>query len=451
MSSTDIRQAAYIYAVHCSSFLTTPQLPNVVTSNNADSSPSGRVQTVKFLSEGSPSSQLRVLLPSAVRTAVVYEGGLASDTAAAALTVPVLPEVRPSASSPDSPVIGDASPAPRMLQARHVQPPMAPRVEEYCGQGRRRWHCGVAQPFLTYLESQVGSGADNSFCGCHLWQSERPQSSPAYGARAASCGARILLRHVSDKIRAFLSNQVYQGTIAFAVVFSSLFGGIYVANGPTSCIGFNHLIYGFLVFCCFCLEMGCGRLYARDVKRRHQSSNRNDARASINDDGNGVLWHARTRKFMLLHCPRIMLTVLELVSCTHLLLILLGQPTGLYNSCYCSSVNNGFGAYVLLETYHFFPRHGYPVGYPAEYVAKAGLGCLPLLLVLYAMYAWCTQSFMSSYDYAEAMRGLARVRIARYILHGKWLGSLARSARALSWRIVQARRRNASAAAGAGR
>ncbi len=61
------------------------------------------------------------------------------------------------------------------------------------------------------------------------------------------------------------------------------------------------------------------------------------------------------------------------------------------------------------------------------------VGCVPLMLVPYAMYIWCTQSFLSSYDYDKAMRGLTRVRQWRHISRGKWLTAFVRAVCRLGW------------------
>jgi hypothetical protein len=43
--------------------------------------------------------------------------------------------------------------------------------------------------------------------------------------------------------------------------------------------------------------------------------------------------------------------------------------------------------------------------------------CAPLVLALYAVYAWCTQSFLATAHHDDAMRGLDSVRWQE----GKWL------------------------------
>jgi hypothetical protein len=80
------------------------------------------------------------------------------------------------------------------------------------------------------------------------------------------------------------------------------------------------------------------------------------------------------------------------------------------------------------------------------WVAGTVLGCLPLLGILYAVHAWCTQSFLWSYDYAKMMHGLRRVRRARYMLRGGWFGVVVQKLRHLRLRA-----RHALTAAGASR
>jgi hypothetical protein len=121
------------------------------------------------------------------------------------------------------------------------------------------------------------------------------------------------------------------------------------------------------------------------------------------------------------------LTVLDLGSSGLLLTILLRQPTGLTNKCSCRAVkiDETFDLYVNLES--GFVGMCYAVKYlHNDLVKPAVLGCMPLLLVLVAVHAWCTQSFLWSADYDKAMKGLQCVRQARYVLRGCWLAPVAR-------------------------
>lgn len=127
------------------------------------------------------------------------------------------------------------------------------------------------------------------------------------------------------------------------------------------------------------------------------------------------------------------LTVYELVCCALLLLNLLGMPMGLYTSCTCEAFRDGFGRYVILENLDVLE--------PAHRTEDIFWFCyLPLLFVLYAVYAWCTQSFLSTDDYDRAMRGLNRVRWWKLVLRGKWGAAFVQPLRRLCRKAVQAPR-----------
>jgi hypothetical protein len=64
--------------------------------------------------------------------------------------------------------------------------------------------------------------------------------------------------------------------------------------------------------------------------------------------------------------------------------------------------------------------------------------CLPLLIVLYAVYAWRTQNFLASYDYDKGMRGLERFRKWRYVARGAWFATIVRAARRCCHRAARA-------------
>jgi hypothetical protein len=129
-----------------------------------------------------------------------------------------------------------------------------------------------------------------------------------------------------------------------------------------------------------------------------------------------VAWATDFNPFVTHQFGGDLLTLLNLGSSGLLLSILLGQPMGLTNKCACRSarINNTTTSYVNLESGYIGLR--YAVKYlHIDLVKPTVLGCLPLLLVLFAVHA--------------SMNGLQRVRRARYVLHGRWLADIGRAAR----------------------
>jgi hypothetical protein len=132
--------------------------------------------------------------------------------------------------------------------------------------------------------------------------------------------------------------------------------------------------------------------------------------------------------------------VLESLSCGLLLLILIGQPIGLNNSCRCRSDvanNNNTEWYVSLEA-DYLRQRAHARDARTVQLQAIVVGCLPLLISLYAVYAWCTQSVLWSTDYGTAMRGVHRIRWARYILRFRWCADIGRTALRLIGRARRA-------------
>jgi hypothetical protein len=122
---------------------------------------------------------------------------------------------------------------------------------------------------------------------------------------------------------------------------------------------------------------------------------------------------------------------LEIIGSSCLLIILIGQPLGLFNSCACHPWRKRVDKsdFLVPELGDTFSQLANPYSFTKAQVKATVLGCLPLLLVLYAVYAWCTQSVLSSSGYAKAMSGLQRVRRMQYVLCGEWCAGAIRAAR----------------------
>jgi hypothetical protein len=86
-----------------------------------------------------------------------------------------------------------------------------------------------------------------------------------------------------------------------------------------------------------------------------------------------------------------MLALPELRSCRLLLLILSRRPMvlAINCACRCAKVHQTMGEHVSLES-GYIDRH-FAVGEHGGSIAKPIVfSCLPLLLVLYNVHAWCT-------------------------------------------------------------
>jgi hypothetical protein len=254
-----------------------------------------------------------------------------------------------------------------------------PRILEFCGQGRRAISCGVAHAVLLYLEDTLIFSTCNCFmrqrrdsCHCGPPNAER-------GRCSAACRAKARFKVFFD---VFSSPGMLIAMLA--LLFSSMGGFMMAANINTSidsCSFHQHLFYLVVALICAGLEA--------DGPIRYK-----------------YLYHAA-------------LTSIELINCAWLVMFMLGRPLGLFNSCAC---NRNYYRNVSLSPFPNKPHRQWTI-------LSTIVGCLPLLIVVYAIHAWCMLSFLSSYDFAAAMRGLQRIRRMRYILRGKWLSSLVQNVR----------------------
>ncbi len=299
---------------------------------------------------------------------------------------------------------------------------VAPHVRDYCGQGRRGAYYRVAIPMLSYLEEVVTK--DERHCSM-CWHQKLSTCSLAAAAQAA-CGEKSHLSHSQHFIHQYPR---LNPATAFGIWSSfgfAVFWATYVAaGGEFTCRLISNMVYVLLTACCIALEViryepkrGRGPLCGEHPSRINIKSTFTDARDHTTQSSGK---HGNTVHFL-----RALQIFTEILSCSYLLFLLLGQPIGLFNSCAClNGRKNVHGKiFVSLDA---------PVTGTKDIAVILLVGCLPLMLVPYAMYIWCTQSFLSSYDYNKAMSGLKRVRRWRHVNRGKWLTGFVRAVCRLGW------------------
>jgi hypothetical protein len=297
---------------------------------------------------------------------------------------------------------------------------------------------------------------------------------------SAALGLGISVAAVDDdrSIWYFDLVEAWQLLTAMLVVSLATAGAFVVSyNTPTVGIGCRsggHMVFFLLSFSCFALEMcgwalhsggrpraGLGRAWARRFSRVSFSAPFLNRYSDFSHDhhyhhhrsgriGRAISSNRRSSRWGLsqgfdctgaVRAVRVLLTAFEAASCAWLFYILLAQTFGRYNSCYCKAsmwsaparfrsggggggdgaAAGGFsaaGGYVDFENDDYY-RRNYDIR--RFWIVGTVLGCLPLLAVLYAVAQWCGQSFLWSFDYAKAMRGLRRVRRVRGLfLFGGW-------------------------------
>jgi hypothetical protein len=307
-------------------------------------------------------------------------------------------------------------PPQQVLDRLATMPLAAPLVQDFCSQGRQRWHRGLAPLLLTQVQ-----------LGLRDLPAARPQGRgllhwlrlKADGSGITAYLACLVIEIVSLFVFPIHPIEVH----ALFAVFHSTRGAVTIHDDlPANflCRSASYSIYQFFVLVAVLLKPLGGHLSRRPQILFGQTS------TSTTTAGPAQPLHA-------------LMTAVEIIGSTWLLIILLGQPLGLFNSCACHPMRYGagLGNYIILESNDTVRQLLDPYRFARAQVKAIIFGCLPLLLVPYAVHAWCTQSFLSSPDHAEAMRSLQRVQ---YVFRGEWCASAFRAAR------HYCRRRNSSTA-----
>jgi hypothetical protein len=305
----------------------------------------------------------------------------------------------------------------------HRRPLPAPQVLEYCGHGRHGAYHRVATPILLYLKVRVAEGKRRcSAC----WQQTLSACSLSAISQAASAAKSSPNHHQQFlyKCLRLKTGDALATWFFFGVALSM--AGFLTFENRIPCAMISNLCYFFLVTCCLALEA-----VRHEPKRRRgwlwreypRRTNTTPTVAHVGD--NAARRGGRIGMSTYVFCG--LRISLELVSCMYLLLILLGKPIGMFNNCSCHNrhqlANGGGWYYAIVFGADNSLRHEES---KSNVLVCLVVGCLPLLLVPYALYVWCTLSFLAAYDVDRAMRGLSRVQRWRYIERGEWLAPCAR-------------------------
>ncbi|CAZ85439.1 unnamed protein product [Tuber melanosporum] len=265
----------------------------------------------------------------------------------------------------------------REIEAVERTPSIFPGVEdpdifgEFAGQGRVRWHYGVAHSFLRTLEAMHGMGRG--------WSTiyENTDELSTTGAYSGLVG--------------FDLSEVWQMVAAFLMVCSCSLGAFFVSYyTPTvglGCRSGGYMIFGLNATGCLILEMAAWAFL-------HPGTGR------------------RMAQWVLRLC--------EFTNFCWLVYIIVAQTFGIYNSCRCkSSMWGGAGGYVDFE--------GVPY-YKSYHIENSWLlGTLTTCIFLgiglaYVVEQWCTQSFLWTQNWESAMNGLWCVRKWKWATTGpRWV------------------------------
>ena len=230
------------------------------------------------------------------------------------------------------------------------------------GQGRRRWHYGVANAVLAGLEDQFikQHGRD--------W------------LRLPEAREQLVKPCRSPGIYFFDLRELWHVASSGLVVVGTMFGA-FILNYFTPPFGIGCRAGGYAIFCClvtlsFAVEMGVWWWTSNHTSDEFLEQKK---------------WEHR---FFI---------PMEIIAVSWLLYMVIAQSAGLYNTCWCLGWEGWFN----------FKTVGSWSGPDVEGHWIAAL-CLTLIIMLvsfaFIIEEWCTQSHMATHHYKKAMRGLARTR-----------------------------------------
>jgi len=251
----------------------------------------------------------------------------------------------------------------RDIEAVELTSNIFPGVEldvfgEFAGQGRVRWHYGVAHSFLRTLEAMHGMERD--------WLKMYENNNELSTKKTSS-----LLR--------FDLSEVWQMTASFLMVCSSSLGAFFVSYyTPTvglGCRSGGYMIFGLNATGCLLMEMAAWALLYPGIGRRIAQ------------------W---------------VLRVCEFTNFCWLVYIIFAQTFGIYNNCRCkSSMWGGAGGYMDFEGVQYYKSYHVE----RSWMLGTLITCVFLGIGLaYVVEQWCAQSFLWTQNWDSAMSGLWWVR-----------------------------------------
>jgi len=230
------------------------------------------------------------------------------------------------------------------------------------GQGRRRWHYGVANAILAGLEDQFIKQHGRNWLAVTNFRDHlvKPAKSPG--------------------IYFFDLRELWHVASSGLVIVGTMFGA-FILSYFTPPIGIGCRSGGYTIFCCMVTISFVIEMVAWWWTSKHTSD-------EFCEQEKWARW------FFI---------PMEIVTLGWLLYIVIAQSAGLYNTCWCLGWEGSFD----FETAKSWNG-------PSVQRHWITALCLTLIIMLvsfaFIIVEWCTQSHMATHSYARAMRGLARTR-----------------------------------------
>jgi hypothetical protein len=230
------------------------------------------------------------------------------------------------------------------------------------GQGRRRWHYGVAYTIVAGIEDEFVKEYGRNWLKYPEAIDKLVKPQKPYG------------------IFFFDLRELWQIASSAVVITGAIFGA-FILNYFTPPIGVDCRTGGYAIFCCwatliFILEMAAWWWTSKHTDDEFKVQRFLDRWFFIPAEAIGFCW---------------------------LLYIVIAEATGIYNNCWCLT----WGGWFNFQTTNYWNAPGVE----GHWITAL---CLSLIIMVlgfaFIIAEWCTQSYMATDNYEKAMKGLARTR-----------------------------------------
>lgn len=286
----------------------------------------------------------------------------------------------------------------------------------FAGQGRVRWHRGVAHPVLTGIEDAYVANKGRGWLGDSLDETWHALNSVVLGP---------LQGDSPQGLKYFDPRELIAASLALVIVTGSILGA-FIISYFTPTVGFGCRSAGYIIFAIIDFSIavfeGLAWWLLREAvpETQHRSSSTRS----------GISSSARKRPLLvkalfptkqmfggiqdlLCNDPRYLFEIcvlipMEITNTCWLIYIIIAQTFGIYNTCYCKgSTWAGKGGYVNFENSEYYERHGMKI----YWGVGTAISCTVMAFTIaYVLKEWCVQSHLSTHDYDAASRGLRRTR-----------------------------------------
>jgi hypothetical protein len=242
------------------------------------------------------------------------------------------------------------------------------------GQGRQRWHYGVAYPIVAGIEDEFVKEYGRDWL-------QRPEVRD-----------KLVKPRKPYGIFFFDLRELWQIASSAVVVTGTIFGA-FILNYFTPPIGVDCRSGGYAIFCCWVTLIFILEMAAWWWTSKHTDN-----------------------EFKVQRCwERWFFIPAEMIGICWLLYTVIAQTTGIYNNCWCLT----WGGWFNFQTTNYWNAPSVK----GHWITALCL-CLIVMVLSFAFIIaeWCTQSHMATDNYKKAMKGLARTRTF------KWLTSPIRDA-----------------------